>query len=56
MTKFFNDAVKLTKMTPMPDDIIEQLDAYYELVAEDEKADFLWLYEAAELETNLLEI
>jgi len=54
MTKFFEDAMKLTQKSPLPDDIVEQLDGYYELVPEEEKDDFLWLYEAVELETNLI--
>jgi hypothetical protein len=56
MTKFFMEAVRLSQQQPLPSDIIDQLDKYYEIVPEEEKDDFLWLYEAVELETNLLEI
>tara|TARA_R110000823_G_scaffold264883_1_gene384918 strand:- start:37 stop:207 length:171 start_codon:yes stop_codon:yes gene_type:complete len=55
MTKFFNDAFKLSQASPLPDDIIAQLDAYYELIPAEERDEFLWLYEAVELEINLIE-
>ena len=55
MTAIFEKAFKLIQEKPMPDDIIEQLDAYFELIPEEEKDDFLWLYEAAQLQTNLID-
>ena len=55
MTAIFEKAFKLIQEKPMPDDIIEQLDAYFELIPEEEEDDFLWLYEAAQLQTNLID-
>lgn len=55
MTLFFEKAFKLIQQNPLPDDIIEQLDAYFELIPEEEKDDFLWLYEAVQLQTNLID-
>ena len=54
MTLFFEKAFKLIQQNPLPDDIIEQLDVYFELIPEEEKDDFLWLYEAVELHINLV--
>ena len=55
MTRFFEQAEKLTQQNPLPSDIVEQLDAYFEMIPEEEKDDFLWFYEAIELKTNLIE-
>tara|TARA_B110000908_G_C10148178_1_gene400045 strand:- start:31 stop:201 length:171 start_codon:yes stop_codon:yes gene_type:complete len=55
MSKFFDEAFQLTQIIPLPKNIIEKLDAYFELVPEKEKEDFLWLYESVTLETNLME-
>ena len=54
LTEFFKKAEKLSRQDPLPDDIIKQLDAYFELIPEEEKDDFLWLYEAVELQINLV--
>ena len=39
----------LVQSKPMPDGVIEQLDELMIIVESTESADFMWLYEAAEL-------
>lgn len=52
MSKAFEKAQKLVQAKPMPDDVIEQLDELMVEVDIDELPDFMWLYEAAELEVR----
>jgi hypothetical protein len=52
MSEAFEKAEKLIQAKPMPDDVIEQLDELMVEVDIGELPDFMWLYEAAELEVR----
>ena len=52
MTEFCEKASKLSQQDPLPDNIIEMLDAYFEIIPEEEKDKFLWLYEGVELQLS----
>jgi len=52
LTEFFEKASKLSQQDPLPDNIIEMLDAYFEIIPEEEKDKFLWLYEGVELQLS----
>lgn len=52
MSQAFEQAQKLVQSKPMPDDVIDQLDELMVEIDIDELPDFMWLYEAAELEVR----
>jgi hypothetical protein len=43
MSKFYDRALKLTRMNPLPDNIADQISAYSDMASEDEQGDFALL-------------
>ena len=43
MSKFYDRALKLTRMNPLPDNIADQISAYSGMASEDEQGDFALL-------------
>jgi hypothetical protein len=43
MSKFYDRALKLTRMHPLPDNIADQISDYSDMASEDEQGDFAQL-------------
>lgn len=46
--------LKLVQLKEYPDDIIDQLDELYDEAVDEDKENFMWLYEAAQLRISEL--
>jgi len=54
MAKELELGLALVQLEDYPEDIMEQLDELYEEADEEDKENFIWLYEAASLRVNEL--
>tara|TARA_R110000796_G_scaffold112039_2_gene223544 strand:+ start:2544 stop:2774 length:231 start_codon:yes stop_codon:yes gene_type:complete len=43
MSKFYDRALKLTRINPLPENIADQISAYSGMASEDERGDFIQL-------------